>query len=423
MVALAHLIKGRTKMNFKKAIALLAFCCFLSLQAFADTNESSKKVVYSGQNSEEIALETTRSVTKYRSEEVDSTCTRQIPYTVNECGYETRYRNECHWRAGENVCRTENNRICRNETRYRRQCTTTGTRRECRNEPPRQRCRTRNGERRCVDVPGRRVCRDVPGRQTCRQVPYTDRVCRNEPRRRCEWIPGRNVCRNVSYQEYVCKDVTRYRDEQYACKKVIQVPYQVQQAVKADVSVNFVDHFNVNKLKMKFNLEKNGNVQVNFKEDVQALPYLIKVVKRNDRDEHDDGINANAHFTIEFMGKDQRNLPVLKGISNLSIRRDGGVYFKAGKASFAALTDVYIKVRRWGKDRLVRTISLADVEVREDHGDMATYRINVKALGLSPKKGKNYKVTVRLTQKRDADIINAPASLPTPEISDKMKAK
>ncbi len=410
-------------MNLKKALAFFAFACLFSLSVFAATpNQSSKHLTYSGQNSEELALETVRTITRYRSEVVDSTCTRQIPYTVNECGYETRYRNECHWRAGENVCSTDYERICRNVTRYRRQCTNSGTRRVCRREAPTQRCRTRNGQRRCVDIPGREVCRQEPGRQVCRQVPYNDRECRNEPRRRCDWVPGRNVCRNVSYQEYICKDVTKYRDEQYACKKTIQVPYQVTQKVEASVSLNFVDHYNVEKLGMNISLKPNGKVKLNITEDLNNLPFYVKVIKRHETDDNDDSVQSTTHFNLEFIGKNQRDLPVSKGITELYISSDGGIYFRAGKATFADQTEVFVKIRRWSKDRLVKTISLSDVEVREENGDTALYRINVKALGASPKKGKNYQVTVKLTQKHDSLIINPRTNLASPEKYRKMKA-
>jgi hypothetical protein len=99
-------------------------------------------------------------------------------------------------------------RVCRNETRYRQQCHT---------EPGRQVCRTSQSRQVCRTVPGRRVCRTRPdGRQICRNRPGR-RVCHTEPgRRTCRTEPGRRVCRQVPYNERVCRYETRYRQERRA---------------------------------------------------------------------------------------------------------------------------------------------------------------------------------------------------------------
>ena len=78
-------------------------------------------------------------------------------------------------------------RVCRTETRYRRECRMRPGRRVCRNQPGRRVCRRRpDGRRVCHTQPGRRVCRTEPGRRVCRRIPYNERVCRNETRYRQE---------------------------------------------------------------------------------------------------------------------------------------------------------------------------------------------------------------------------------------------
>ncbi|MBK26708.1 MAG: hypothetical protein CME70_22095 [Halobacteriovorax sp.] len=112
-------------------------------------------------------------------------------------------------------------RVCRTETRYRRECRQEPPRRQCRQEPPRRQCRT-------VNKP---VCRIVNGRRVCRDRPV--RVCRDIPGRRvCRDIPGRRVCRDVPYQHRVCRMETRYRQERRAYQVVDRRTY-------ANINFNF----------------------------------------------------------------------------------------------------------------------------------------------------------------------------------------
>lgn len=215
---------------------LLAVLVLLSFnQAFAKSSDS---IELNGQSQDTLDLDLVKIITLYRDEQRDSTCTRQEPYTVNECGYETRYRQSCRYVPGYNDCRDVYDRVCNYETRYRKECHTEPGRNNCRYEPGRRVCRTNSqGREECRDIPGRQVCDTTPGRQVCRDVPYQDYVCRNVSRRQCDYVPGRNVCTNEPYQEWVCKDVVRYRDIPYACKVTVKVPYQVEQ--KLEHKVNF----------------------------------------------------------------------------------------------------------------------------------------------------------------------------------------
>lgn len=78
-------------------------------------------------------------------------------------------------------------RVCRREQRYRRECRTVPGRRICRRTPPRRVCKPgRDGRPICRTTPGREICRREPSRQVCRKVPYYERVCRYERRYRRE---------------------------------------------------------------------------------------------------------------------------------------------------------------------------------------------------------------------------------------------
>ena len=233
---------------------------------------------YNGQPQEALSLERILVETRTRTEMQDSTCTRQIPYQENECGNETRYRQECSWIPSRQECGRRDERRCRDVTRYRQECSrgpsrercvdypggevcSNGPSREicenrdgpeecretpngrvCRRLPPTRNCRTVPGERTCRPAPPQRRCETIPGEQVCRQVPYNDQECTYDSVPYCYEVPGRNDCRDIPYQEYVCRDVTRYRSESYACQRPVEIPYQVNIPVKANLEVRFVEN-------------------------------------------------------------------------------------------------------------------------------------------------------------------------------------
>lgn len=240
---------------------LLAFLVVLNFNfALASSTES---IELNGQGQDTLDLDLVKLVTLYRDEQRDSTCTRQEPYTVNECGYETRYKQECRYVPGYNDCRDVYDRVCRYETRYKKECRTEPGRTTCRNEPGRRVCRTNSqGREECRDIPGRQVCDTSPGRQVCRDVPYQDYVCHNVSRRQCDYVPGRNVCTNEPYQEYVCKDVTRYRDVPYACKVTVKVPYQVEQKIEHRINVEVSGYIAIADATITANLDESGDFRL-----------------------------------------------------------------------------------------------------------------------------------------------------------------
>ncbi|CBW26323.1 putative exported protein [Halobacteriovorax marinus SJ] len=324
--------------------------CFLGLMLTLNFNAlatESATVDYDLQPTEEVTLEEVKAITLYRTEYVDSTCTRQEPYQDTQCGYETRYRNECHWVPGRNVCRTETDRQCRDVRRTRRECKPGRTRRECVNEPARRVCRTRNGVERCTNVPGRQRCRDVSGPQVCRNVPYTDRECSNVNRRVCDWVPARNECNSVPYQEYICRDVTRYRTVSYACKKPVQVPYQVDKKFSHTVSFEFTDKDQLGKAEINLSLNSSGNLVINYNNlrtettYMQLMHKASEVVLDNDSEKQ-----TRETVKINFGNLKKLLKPMQATQKSLWMNKAGDFKLKLDKTNPLKKARIQIKVRK-----------------------------------------------------------------------------
>ncbi|EQC52195.1 hypothetical protein [Bacteriovorax sp. DB6_IX] len=302
---------------------------------------------YNGESQLEFLQEEVREVTLYRDEVRDSTCTRRIPYTVNECGYETRYRQQCTFKPGYNNCYNDTQRDCNYETRYRRVCSRAPGRQVCEMKPGKTTCRTnRQGERRCHTTSPRRVCRDVPGRETCRQEPYRDYVCHNRTVRRCDWVPGRNVCTDEPYQEYVCKDVTKYRTENYACKITVPVPYKVEKNHTNKLFVKFSGDFDVAEAQFNAIFKDNNGVELkttNLNEDELIITSNVKTVKEED-------YNYITNIDINFFNKVKELMPVRAKSHGLWMNKGGE--FVMTLDNFELADDVHM-----------------DIHVRRDNGD------------------------------------------------------
>ncbi|MBC7714592.1 MAG: hypothetical protein H7177_14700 [Rhizobacter sp.] len=216
--------------------------------------------------------------------------------TEQQCHYETKYDNQCRNVPGEQECNVV--------VHYRQECSSQPGGQQCRTVPGDVQCSVINGENRCTKIPPHQECSDAPPRQECRQVPYEERECHQGPSRqecnqvprqeqvcenvsrqqcdqvphseqvchteyqqqcsttpgdevcedvpvehqvckdnysqKCTDVPTKNVCKDVPYTENVCKDVTKYKNEDYECKKTIQVPVEkLLKTHKASVTVEF----------------------------------------------------------------------------------------------------------------------------------------------------------------------------------------
>ncbi len=383
-------------MKLISILAMLSFC----LSVFSAPQES---IIYRGQESDRFDLDMIKKVTLYRTEYRDSTCTRRIPYTEQECGYETRYRQECHWQSGRNECRTEYDTQCRTITRYRRECRREPGRRVCRNTQPRQICR--NG--RCRTEPSRRICDTKPGREVCRQVPYTDRECTREPRRVCNRIPGRNICDQVPYQEYICRDVTRYRSETYACKEPVQIPYQVEKNVRSQVSINYNDQTKGATAELSFILLEDGQVKVDAK-DRSEENTLISVDRSFDFTNDDGNIESKAQFDIGFLPKEKVLAPIKKPITSGGLTKNSA-WFSIGKVTRPESIKVKIEITRTTIFGNVRTpfnriLTAGDFQLQNINSGTKVY-VDLSRFGIELD-DKKWRMNVEVSLEFESDIIN-----------------
>ncbi|MCF8058102.1 MAG: hypothetical protein K9K67_02305 [Bacteriovoracaceae bacterium] len=383
-------------MKFLFLLTTLLLC--ISSQA-----ESSKTINYSGQNGDALELDIINTVTRYREEDQDSTCTRQIPYETEECGYETRYRQECRQVPGRDVCRTEYETRCRTVTRYRRECRRGPDRQVCRDTPPRQVCR--NGE--CRTVPGRRVCDTRPGQEVCRQVPYQDRECTREPRRVCDWEPGRNVCSQVPYQEWICRMVTRYRDETYPCRRTVRIPYTFDRKVSSSVNINYVDDAPRTNVDFEFIIDEMAEVTVRAK-DNSRKPVLISMKKVTSRVDMPDSSNSSVNFDFAFFDREKEFEPIKKAIQGMGLSSNAA-WFTTGYISKPERIKVALKIVRDGpfsgaKTLFDKTLTHNQLSFQQVNGGTKLL-IDLSKYGVSLK-DKKHEVTVEVSLNFEDEIIN-----------------
>jgi len=383
-----------------KTALIMLFMGLLSLGIHANNSE---EITYQGQNGDTINLETINTVTRYREEMRDTTCTRQIPYTVEECGYETRDRQECRWEPGRNVCRTEYDRVCRSVTRYRQECRTTPGRQVCRNTPPRQICR--NG--RCRTEPSRRICDTKPGERICRQVPYQDRECDSVPRQVCDRVPGRNVCTDVPYQEYICRDVTRYRSEDYPCRKPVQIPYTFDRKVSAEVNISYRDKSPGALVDFEYFLTEGGEIQVNAK-DKSNKPVLISLVKDDQIDRQADSTETRSSVELKFLDKERELSPIKKAISGVGLS-ESAAWFSTGVITNPKNVNIRVKITRktiLGNTRTPFEKELKATDFRiTPSGDRSKLTLDLSKYGVELK-SKKHKVEIKVALKLGGEILN-----------------
>ena len=385
-------IKGEIMKNYLWSSILIFL---LSSTAFAATTQN---VQYFGQEEDFLKLNTILSETRYRDREVDTTCNRQVPYQEQVCGNETRYRQECRQQAGQNVCSTTYERVCRNVSRTRRECTSQPGRQVCRTTRPTQICR--NG--RCRTEPARRICEDGPSRQVCRNVPYNDRVCEQQPRQTCNWVPGRNVCSDVPYSEYICRNVTRYRNETYACRRIIQEPYNVEKTVDATFDVKYKGaNQNADSL-LIFKLENNG--EVSLKADDQSQRGKIITLKKNlETNENTRSIKTSGNLVVRFFNKEKFMEPVRHGIQSVGLY-NSHAFFSIGKITESERLKIKLKISDSSNTVFDKVLSVDDFSLT-DRETMSRLQIDLRDHGVFLS-DRNYNVSIDVSLDFGNEIVN-----------------
>ncbi len=259
---------------------------------------------FSGQNAEVLKAEKKITVITPEAVQVPSTCSRQVPVgQVEVCRNETRYRQECSWIPSSERCWTENERVCRSVTRYREVCSGSGSREECTERPERevcterptrevcrtkpdgsQHCTTVGGGTHCTTVGGGQSCRTVPGDRTCHNESYQDTDCDNVPRHRCETVPGRNDCNQIPYSERVCEMETQYRTETYACIETQIINRRADKVLKNELNVQIITNGLVEEFPVAISVKEASAEFKGFSIDAKLLkqPKVFVVLKKKD---------------------------------------------------------------------------------------------------------------------------------------------
>ncbi|MFA6236873.1 MAG: hypothetical protein WC635_06050 [Bacteriovorax sp.] len=416
------------------AKALVAFSLLIIMNlGFAETE---KNISYENQREESFDLENFLKETRYKQEQVESTCYRQVPYTENVCRNETRYRQECRTIPGHQECSTVYDRVCHTETRYERECRTypgeqmcrvvvryrqecerRGGGRQCRQIPPDIRChRAPNGEQRCEKIPGREECTNTPGEQVCRQVPYEERechtgpsrqecrdvprqhqVCENRPRQQCDWIPDQRVCENIPYYERVCKDEILYRQEAYACMKTIDVPYEVTlKTHKANVLLEFINSAAL--VTPAFNVSLSTGGVMSLKAKDQGASKTAAFVKKDVKNAEQENTNTiSAKYKIALFDRSELFKFVDSGLSNLELKKDSLSFYVLGKFEVKRAT-LAIRIAKKDEVKFEKTLNGTQI-LAEFDGIGTKVTVDIEKYG-APKLGgvftKKHNVTLKL---------------------------
>lgn len=373
---------------------------------FAAASESYKSFEYTGQLSELVELENQRMETRYREQEVPSTCTRQVPYETEECGNVTRYRTECRTVPGRRVCRDVPHQRCRWETRYRR---------VCRQEPPRNVCRTRRvctGVGRARVCQDRRECRREPGRRVCHQEPHRERICRTEYRRECRQEPDRRECREVPYQDYQCRTVTRYRDEQYSCTRTERTPYEViAERFEGALDFNFMDSVTNAPIRFDVSLSDRGEFNISARENSEVSRNLV-IANESPLRRESEGELTRLQKNVNIKIADRMTLlsPVTGPIDSINLEKES-VSFRIGTVYDFSSFNLYVRINRGDDVYLNKTLSRDDYEIIDVNGRSEIF-VDLGKMGIQLKERNlfgryKYEVKVETSVNISGEILNA----------------
>lgn len=369
---------------------------------------------YDGQNAENVVLELIRKETRYRDRVVDTTCQRQVQVGQREeCGNETRYRQECHTIPGRNHCYDTWDQDCRNVTRYRNECHTEPGRQVCRQGPPRQVCTTRrSGAQVCTTQPGEQICHTEPGRQVCRQVPYTDRECRQVRRNQCDWIPARQECQNVPYNEWVCRQVPVYETQTYACQQTVKEPYEVvAEKVSADIDYEFSGATSNAKAKFNTEIVSGGRVILTAK-DQSAQDKLIVATRNLEKETVGNEVRVTGTVKIRFQNEDALLAPVQSNFSGFSLNQKS-LSFTMGKVVDPSKLTLSVVIKYDGETKLSKKLSRSQYSL-VNAGSKSKVSLNFnKHFGVELSRGifkeHIHHVTISAEVDLPSELLNTPA--------------
>lgn len=380
----------------------------------ATENSPRNSFTYDGQNSENVILELIRKETRYRDRVIDTTCERQVQVGEREqCGNETRYRQECHTVPGRNHCYDVYDQDCRTVTRYRQDCSYEPGRQVCRQGPARQVCTTRrNGAQVCATQPGEQICHTEPGRQVCRQVPYSDRECRQVTRTQCDWIPAQQECRNVAYNEWVCRQVPVYETQTYACQQTVKEPYEVvAEKVNANIDYEFAGATNGARAKFNTEVVSGGRVILTAK-DQSSQSKLIIAKRKLSKEVNGNEVTVNGTVEIRFQNEAALLAPVKTALSNFELGQNS-MSFLMGKVQDASDLSLTVTIKREGETELSKKLARSQFSLSSS-GNKSKVDFNFnKHFGLKLSRGvfkkHVYDVTITAELALPSELLNTPA--------------
>lgn len=396
---------------------------FLAAMSFSTFAQVDSTINFSGQNSEVIKVEKNVNVVRPVAYQVPDTCYNSVPYQSYECHDETRYRNECHYVPSSESCHTENDRVCRNVTRTREECSTGSGREVCTERPSREVCVERptrevcridsSGENRCVTVGGGQSCQTVgggqscttvPGERTCRDVSYTDQDCDNVPRQVCTHSPARNVCRDIPYSENVCGNETRYRQVPYACERTAYRDVTTPKKLTGQIEVRFetnglVEEFPLQILAAAPDAKFEAfTIEAKLKKEPKVLVFLKKkMIKAKESTKE---INLQGEVVFEVVTAEMITPVFPTKFANAALDTETDILSLEFEGAISALGSVEAKVvanPKIGKDRLVAELK---AEYPSERAKVAGNKmsLNLKDLIQNDLKKRN-QVSLKLTSK------------------------
>lgn len=415
---------------------LFAVLLLVAMNFANAATESSKTFSFENQREETFDLENFLKETRYRAETIDTTCYRQEPYIENVCRDVTRYRQECSTIPGHQQCRTVYDQVCHTENRYeqechmergpqqcrvvvryRQECSTTGGGQQCHQVPGQVVCRVVNGENKCEKIPPRQECTNTPGQQQCRQVPYEERectdgpsrqvcnqvnrphqVCEQRPRQQCDWIPDRQQCSQIPYSVNECKDETLYRQIPYACKKDIQVPYEVTLKTH-EANVQFLFDAKSADVASEYTvaLDVKGGLTLSAKElnDSKAIAFVKKDVKRQDVG---DLSNTKAIYNVSLFKR--ADLFNANGMKDVALSKRAMSFTVIGQFD-KEKTTLAVKIAKKDDVKFEKVLKASQFKAKFD-GTNTKIDVDLESLGAPKLTGigifnKNYSVTLKLT--------------------------
>jgi len=205
----------------------------------------------------------------------------------------------------------------------------------------------------------------------------------------------------------VCRTVTRYRDETYACRRTVRIPYSFDRKIEGEVNVSYKDISNDALVELIFNLKENGNITANAV-DKSNKPLLISLKKDVQQDVQDDFTKSNGVFHLNFYDKETELAPIKENIHSVGLSRTGA-WLSIGKVSKPERLQVYMKIVRDGlfsgpKTKFEKTLNSNEFNL-VSNGTSTKVQIDLTKYGVELD-DKKHDVVIEVSLKFEDEIIN-----------------